>query len=79
MLAPTLVSNIYLGSARVKKRVTRADNVRFGRPPLHKWVKSGHLLSEKKHNRDNCDFATKQSMFGVLVIVVMFHYHELLK
>ena len=34
MLAPTLVSNIYLGSARVKKRVTRADNVRFGRPPL---------------------------------------------
>ena len=31
-----------------KKNGKKADNVRFGRPPLHpKRVKSGHLLSEK--------------------------------
>ena len=49
----------------------------LGDPPP-KRVKSGHLLSEKKHvNRDKCVFATKQRMFGVLAIVEILNYRGL--
>ena len=35
------------GSLPMRKTVKKVDNVRFGRPPPPKQVKSGHLLSEK--------------------------------
>ena len=35
------------GSHHVRKTGKKVDNVRFGRPPPPKRVKSGHLLSEK--------------------------------
>ena len=35
------------GKPSYEKNGKKADNVRFGQPPLPKRVKSGHLLSEK--------------------------------
>ena len=61
----------------MRKTVKKADNVRFGRPPPPKRVKSRHLLSEKSVNRDKYDFATKQRMFGVMAIVEILNYRGL--
>ena len=44
-----------LGKPSYKKNGKKADNVRFGRPPPTRRVKSGHLLSEKaRKSRQLC-------------------------
>ena len=51
------------GSHHMRKTVKKADNVRFGRPPPPKRVKSGHLLSEKARNLRQMRFRDKTAFF----------------
>ena len=47
------------GSLPMRKTVKKADNVRFGRSPPPKRVKSGHLLSEKARKSRQIRFRDK--------------------
>ena len=66
------------GSPRVKNG-KKADNVRFGRPyPPNPPKRAKSICCLKKRvNCNKCVFATKQRMFGVLIIAEILHYRGL--
>ena len=61
MLIIVIIDQMLLGKPRNKKNGKKGDIAPFRRPPPPKWVKRGHLLSEKERKSRQMRFCDKRA------------------